>query len=81
MQRPVPQDLERRHAHVGITVDFSTALMSKLDGINRHSFNSFRLRVGERGAGSARAWPPTPRAVWLLLPSVAKVLGIPLRPL
>lgn len=23
------------------------ALMSKLDGINRHSFNSFRLRVGE----------------------------------
>lgn len=28
-------------------VEFSTALMSKLDGINRHSFNSFRLRVGE----------------------------------
>ncbi|XP_024900361.1 adenylate cyclase type 7 [Pteropus alecto] len=40
------QDWERRHAHVGIAVEFSTALMSKLDGINRHSFNSFRLRVG-----------------------------------
>lgn len=67
-QRPVPQDLERRHTHVGIAVDFSAALMSKLDGINRHSFNSFRLRVGERGAGSARSRPPAPRSVWLLLP-------------
>lgn len=42
-----PQDLERQHAHIGIMVEFSIALMSKLDGINRHSFNSFRLRVGE----------------------------------
>ncbi|XP_037672345.1 adenylate cyclase type 7 isoform X2 [Choloepus didactylus] len=40
------QELERQHAHIGITVEFSIALMSKLDGINRHSFNSFRLRVG-----------------------------------
>ncbi|XP_012409642.1 adenylate cyclase type 7 isoform X2 [Trichechus manatus latirostris] len=40
------QDLERQHAHIGIMVEFSLALMSKLDGINRHSFNSFRLRVG-----------------------------------
>uniref|UniRef100_A0A8D1D9M4 adenylate cyclase n=1 Tax=Sus scrofa TaxID=9823 RepID=A0A8D1D9M4_PIG len=40
------EDLERQHAHIGIMVEFSTALMSKLDGINRHSFNSFRLRVG-----------------------------------
>ncbi|XP_019675288.1 adenylate cyclase type 7 isoform X1 [Felis catus] len=40
------QDLERQHAHIGIMVEFSIALMSKLDGINRHSFNSFRLRVG-----------------------------------
>ncbi|XP_046934336.1 adenylate cyclase type 7 isoform X3 [Lynx rufus] len=39
------QDLERQHAHIGIMVEFSIALMSKLDGINRHSFNSFRLRV------------------------------------
>lgn len=43
---PENQDLERQHAHIGIMVEFSTALMSKLDGINRHSFNSFRLRVG-----------------------------------
>ena len=47
VQRSIPQDLERQHAHIGIMVEFSTALMSKLDGINRHSFNSFRLRVGE----------------------------------
>lgn len=40
------QDLERQHAHIGIMVEFSMALMNKLDGINRHSFNSFRLRVG-----------------------------------
>ncbi|KAM8774090.1 adenylate cyclase type 7 isoform 1-T4 [Rhynchonycteris naso] len=40
------QGLERQHAHIGIMVEFSIALMNKLDGINRHSFNSFRLRVG-----------------------------------
>ncbi|XP_006897200.1 PREDICTED: adenylate cyclase type 7 [Elephantulus edwardii] len=40
------QDLARQHAYIGLTVEFSIALMSKLDGINRHSFNSFRLRVG-----------------------------------
>lgn len=47
--QPVPQELERQHAHIGVMVEFSIALMSKLDGINRHSFNSFRLRVGEPG--------------------------------
>ena len=56
VQRPVPQDLERQHAHIGIMVEFSIALMSKLDGINRHSFNSFRLRVGE-GPRVGRAGP------------------------
>ncbi|XP_006154858.1 adenylate cyclase type 7 [Tupaia chinensis] len=40
------QDLERQHAHIGVMVEFSLALMGKLDGINRHSFNNFRLRVG-----------------------------------
>ncbi|XP_029417070.1 adenylate cyclase type 7 isoform X2 [Nannospalax galili] len=40
------QDQERQHVHIGVLVEFSMALMSKLDGINRHSFNSFRLRVG-----------------------------------
>lgn len=55
-QRPVPQDLERQHAHIGIMVEFSIALMSKLDGINRHSFNSFRLRVGEGPESRLGRW-------------------------
>uniref|UniRef100_A0A672G5F7 adenylate cyclase n=1 Tax=Salarias fasciatus TaxID=181472 RepID=A0A672G5F7_SALFA len=37
---------ERQQAQIGIMVEFAIALMGKLDGINRHSFNSFRLRVG-----------------------------------
>uniref|UniRef100_A0AAY5F553 Adenylate cyclase type 7 n=1 Tax=Electrophorus electricus TaxID=8005 RepID=A0AAY5F553_ELEEL len=36
----------RQHAQIGIMVEFAIALVGKLDGINRHSFNSFRLRVG-----------------------------------
>ncbi|KAK3528277.1 hypothetical protein QTP86_029420 [Hemibagrus guttatus] len=40
------QDRERQPAQIGIMVEFAIALMGKLDGINRHSFNSFRLRVG-----------------------------------
>ncbi|XP_074865001.1 adenylate cyclase type 7 [Carettochelys insculpta] len=40
------QDEERQHAQIGIMVEYGIALMSKLDGINRHSFNNFRLRVG-----------------------------------
>ncbi|MBN3280366.1 ADCY2 cyclase, partial [Polyodon spathula] len=40
------QDYERQHAQIGNMVEFAIALMGKLDGINRHSFNSFRLRVG-----------------------------------
>lgn len=32
------------------------ALMSKLDGINRHSFNAFRLRVGEPRPSSPTSW-------------------------
>ncbi|XP_059848869.1 adenylate cyclase type 7 isoform X3 [Hypanus sabinus] len=40
------QDREKHCAHIGIMVEFATALMSKLDGINRHSFNNFKLRVG-----------------------------------
>lgn len=40
------QDLEKQHAQIGIMVEYAIALMSKLDGINRHSFNNFRLRVG-----------------------------------
>lgn len=41
------QDSERQQAQIGIVVEFAIALIGKLDGINRHSFNSFRLRVGE----------------------------------
>lgn len=41
------QDKDRQHAQIGIMVEFAIALIGKLDGINRHSFNSFRLRVGE----------------------------------
>ncbi|XP_070815652.1 adenylate cyclase type 7 isoform X2 [Chaetodon trifascialis] len=40
------QDIERQQAQIGIVVEFAIALIGKLDGINRHSFNSFRLRVG-----------------------------------
>ncbi|XP_041840021.1 adenylate cyclase type 7 isoform X1 [Melanotaenia boesemani] len=40
------QDRERQPAQIGIMVEFAIAMMGKLDGINRHSFNSFRLRVG-----------------------------------
>ncbi|KAM4722007.1 adenylate cyclase type 7 [Rhinophrynus dorsalis] len=40
------QDQERQHAQIGITVEYAMALMLKLDVINRHSFNNFRLRVG-----------------------------------
>uniref|UniRef100_A0A669F952 Adenylate cyclase type 7 n=1 Tax=Oreochromis niloticus TaxID=8128 RepID=A0A669F952_ORENI len=40
------RDRERQHAQIGIMVEFAIALIGKLDGINRHSFNSFRLRVG-----------------------------------
>ncbi|KAM4614475.1 LOW QUALITY PROTEIN: adenylate cyclase type 7 [Discoglossus pictus] len=40
------QDKEKQHAQIGITVEYAMALMVKLDGINRHSFNNFRLRVG-----------------------------------
>ncbi|XP_043101381.1 adenylate cyclase type 7 isoform X3 [Puntigrus tetrazona] len=40
------QDRERQNAQIGNMVEFAIALIGKLDGINRHSFNTFRLRVG-----------------------------------
>ncbi|XP_076011596.1 adenylate cyclase type 7 isoform X2 [Genypterus blacodes] len=40
------RDRDRQQAQIGIMVEFAIALIGKLDGINRHSFNSFRLRVG-----------------------------------
>lgn len=41
------QDKEKQQAQIGIVVEFAIAMIGKLDGINRHSFNNFRLRVGE----------------------------------
>lgn len=54
--------------HIGVLVEFSMALMSKLDGINRHSFNSFRLRVGEghKWAAQPCTHPLSWRASWTL---------------
>ncbi|XP_039618806.1 adenylate cyclase type 7 isoform X1 [Polypterus senegalus] len=40
------QDSDRQHMQIGIMVEFAIAMMGKLDGINRHSFNNFRLRIG-----------------------------------
>ncbi|XP_067399542.1 adenylate cyclase type 4 isoform X2 [Emydura macquarii macquarii] len=40
------QDAERSYTHMGIMVEFAVALIAKLDIINKHSFNSFKLRVG-----------------------------------
>ncbi|XP_077085071.1 adenylate cyclase type 7 isoform X2 [Siphateles boraxobius] len=40
------QDRERQNVQIGNMVEFAIALIGKLDGINRHSFNTFRLRVG-----------------------------------
>lgn len=33
--------------HIGTMVEFAFALVAKLDVINKHSFNDFKLRVGE----------------------------------
>ncbi|XP_056140430.1 adenylate cyclase type 7 [Lampris incognitus] len=40
------QDRDRQQAQIGNMVEFAIALIGKLNGINRHSFNSFRLCVG-----------------------------------
>ncbi|XP_053324473.1 adenylate cyclase type 4 isoform X2 [Spea bombifrons] len=41
-----PQDGDRNYNHVGIMVEFAIALIGKLDVINKHSFNNFKLRIG-----------------------------------
>ncbi|XP_060047122.1 adenylate cyclase type 2 isoform X2 [Erinaceus europaeus] len=40
------QEPERQYVHIGTMVEFAFALMTKLDAINKHSFNDFKLRVG-----------------------------------
>lgn len=37
--------------HIGTMVEFAFALVAKLDAINKHSFNDFKLRVGTSGRG------------------------------
>ncbi|XP_008832800.1 adenylate cyclase type 2 isoform X2 [Nannospalax galili] len=40
------QEPERQYMHIGTMVEFAFALVAKLDAINKHSFNDFKLRVG-----------------------------------
>ncbi|KAM9776879.1 adenylate cyclase type 2-like isoform 1-T1 [Syngnathus typhle] len=40
------QEHDRQYMHVGTMVEFAFALVGKLDVINKHSFNDFRLRIG-----------------------------------
>ncbi|KAI2652698.1 Adenylate cyclase type 2 [Labeo rohita] len=40
------EDHDRQYMHIGTIVEFAFALVGKLDVINKHSFNDFRLRVG-----------------------------------
>ncbi|XP_072316107.1 adenylate cyclase type 2 [Eucyclogobius newberryi] len=40
------QEHDRQYMHIGTMVEFAFALVGKLDLINRHSFNDFKLRVG-----------------------------------
>lgn len=37
---------DRQYMHIGTMVEFAFALVGKLDVINKHSFNDFRMRVG-----------------------------------
>ncbi|XP_066539140.1 adenylate cyclase type 2 isoform X2 [Hoplias malabaricus] len=40
------QEHDRQFMHIGTMVEFAFALVGKLDVINKHSFNDFKLRVG-----------------------------------
>ena len=44
--RPL-QKYELSYTHVRAMVEFAFSLMAKLELINTHSFNSFKLRIGE----------------------------------
>ncbi|XP_064409401.1 adenylate cyclase type 2b [Latimeria chalumnae] len=37
---------DRQYMHIGTLVEFAFALIGKLDVINKHSFNDFKLRIG-----------------------------------
>ncbi|XP_067858021.1 adenylate cyclase type 2-like [Heptranchias perlo] len=40
------QEADRQYTHIGTMLEFAFALMAKLDVINKHSFNDFKLRIG-----------------------------------
>uniref|UniRef100_A0A7N8Y9R8 Adenylate cyclase type 2 n=1 Tax=Mastacembelus armatus TaxID=205130 RepID=A0A7N8Y9R8_9TELE len=40
------QEHDRQNMHIGTMVEFAFALVGKLDVINKHSFNDFKLRIG-----------------------------------
>ncbi|KAM7382616.1 hypothetical protein PAMP_002339 [Pampus punctatissimus] len=40
------EEHDRQYMHIGTMVEFAFALVGKLDVINKHSFNDFKLRVG-----------------------------------
>lgn len=44
---PLLQERDRQYMHIGTMVEFAFALVGKLDVINKHSFNDFKLRVGK----------------------------------
>ena len=41
------QDAEDKHAHLSALVDFALEMKARLEEVNKHSFNDFKLRVGE----------------------------------
>uniref|UniRef100_A0A8B9HNB9 adenylate cyclase n=1 Tax=Astyanax mexicanus TaxID=7994 RepID=A0A8B9HNB9_ASTMX len=54
------QEHDRQYMHIGTMVEFAFALVGKLDVINKHSFNDFKLRVGT-------VWPVTSNIFLLLV--------------
>ena len=44
---PLLQAVDMFHSHMHSMVEFAMALMAKLELINTHSFNSFKLRIGQ----------------------------------
>uniref|UniRef100_A0A3P8UZ19 Adenylate cyclase type 2 n=1 Tax=Cynoglossus semilaevis TaxID=244447 RepID=A0A3P8UZ19_CYNSE len=40
------QEPDRQYMHIGTMLEFAFALVGKLEVINKHSFNDFKLRVG-----------------------------------
>ncbi|XP_068219097.1 adenylyl cyclase 78C-like isoform X2 [Palaemon carinicauda] len=43
---PTEKDVEDAHAHLCALVDFALEMKARLEDVNTHSFNNFRLRVG-----------------------------------